>query len=109
MHLIQDQESQRDSVSKPRVASHALPWVVGPKAINPNGVAAGLVTPLAYIPGYPHPLLWHAVHSHLARRTQEGELAGTGRGADADGALTGQFNACALMHAARIDLEQKQL
>jgi hypothetical protein len=32
-------ESQRDSVSKPRVARNELPWVIGPKTINPNGVA----------------------------------------------------------------------
>jgi hypothetical protein len=34
-------ESQRDSVSKPRVASRELPWEKGVHtAANPNGVAA---------------------------------------------------------------------
>ena len=35
-------ESQRDSVSKPRVASRELPWVNAPKhRPTPNGVASG--------------------------------------------------------------------
>jgi hypothetical protein len=33
------EESQRDSSSKPRVASHELPWETWPKSINPNDSA----------------------------------------------------------------------
>jgi len=34
-------ESQRDSVSQPRVAACPLPWVDVHNTINPNGVASG--------------------------------------------------------------------
>jgi hypothetical protein len=35
-----DNESQRDSSSKPRVARNELPWEHKSQAINPNGVVA---------------------------------------------------------------------
>src|SRR5688572_5529736 len=38
-------ESQRDSVTQPRVARNELPWVVGAKRNNPNGVAASTPKP----------------------------------------------------------------
>ena len=37
-NLISPVESQRDSVSKPWVASRELPWVGREIGINPNGV-----------------------------------------------------------------------
>src|SRR5439155_26627513 len=40
-------ESQRDSDSKPRVARNELPWVRPPSSHNPNGVAAIFVVLLA--------------------------------------------------------------
>ena len=41
VHLKKSQaESQRDSVSKPRVATQELPWENAPRINNPNGVAA---------------------------------------------------------------------
>ena len=43
-------ESQRDSVSKPRVAPTALPWVTVPLDNNPNGVAAHRVAVAGHNP-----------------------------------------------------------
>src|SRR5438876_4457535 len=42
-------ESQRDSVSKPRIARDELPWVIGRMARNPNGVVP-LVANMQIVP-----------------------------------------------------------
>ncbi len=39
-HKRHHAESQRDSISQPRVAASPLPWVNAPRIINPNGVAS---------------------------------------------------------------------
>jgi hypothetical protein len=41
-------ESQRDSDSKPRVATQELPWVGHHLGVNPNGVVAR-ITPIAVL------------------------------------------------------------